>query len=81
MKFEVEATPELSVNITPLAVSIIRVMMKPYRQFLAQMLKDERVTKEEMEQIERQVIEQGERLGELVEDELPRVKKILSDGD
>ena len=81
MKFEVEATPEPGVNITPLAVSIVRVMVKPYRQFLAQMLKDERVTKEEMEQIERQVIEQGERLDELVEDELPRVKKILSEDD
>ena len=81
MKFEVEATPESGVNITPLAVSIVRVMVKPYQQFLAQMLKDERVTKEEMEQIERQVIEQGERLDELVEDELPRVKKILSEDD
>ena len=79
MKFEVEATPENSVNITPLAASIVRVMMQPYQQFLAQMLKDERVTKEEMEQIDQQVIKRGERLDELVEDELPRVKKFLSE--
>ena len=79
MKFEVEATPERSVNITPVAASIVRVMVKPYQQFLTQMLKDDRVTKEEMAQIEQQVIEQGERLDELVEDELPRVKKFLSE--
>lgn len=81
MKFDVEATPGLSVNITPLAASIVRVMVKPYQQFLEQMLEDERVTKEEVERIQQQVIEQGERLEQLVGDELPRVKKLLSEND
>ena len=81
MKFEVEAKPELASISSPLAASIVRVMVKPYQQFLEQMLEDKRVTKEEMERVRQQVIEQGERLDQLVEDELPRVKKLLSRND
>ena len=81
MKFQVEATPELRGNITPLAASIVRVMVKPYQQFLDQLRKDERVTKEELERIQQQVAEQGERLDQLVEDDLPRVKELLSGDD
>ena len=79
MKYQVKATPELSINITPLAASIVRVMVTPYQQFLTRMLKDERVTKEEVEQVQQQVIDRGERLDELVAEELPRVKEALSE--
>ncbi len=81
MKFEVEATRRGSIDITPVAASILTVMMKPYNQFLDQMLRDERVTEKEVDELRQQVIARAERLDELVNDELPRMKEVLAGDD
>ena len=84
MRIQVEAKPVQEVNITPLATAIVRVMVKPYNDLLAKMLKDGRVTEAEMKQLHERVYEQADRLDELVQEDLarlePRLDELMQEG-
>ena len=60
----------ITIDLSPVMVSCVKVFLKPYQDFLAQMMKDGRVTEEEMARLLQQVLEQGERLGDFMQEDL-----------
>ncbi len=72
MKIPVESTLRQEVDITEIAVSILKVMVKPYNDLLEQMLKDGRVTEAELGRLHNQFLERGDRFDELLKEEMAR---------
>ena len=58
------------VDLTTAMTSVLKVMLKPYNDLLAQMAEDGRLKPEETDQLRRRIHEQGDRLGELVREDL-----------
>ena len=70
MKIQVESTRRQEIDITDIAASILKVMVKPYNDFLEQMLQEGRVTEAELSRLRGQVLERGDRFDELMEEEM-----------
>ena len=51
---------EIETDITPVVTSILKVYLKPYNDLLGQMLKDGRVTKEELNRLKQQIRDLGQ---------------------
>ena len=60
------------VDLTTAVTSVLKVMVRPYNDLLAQMAEDGRLKPEETDQLRRRIHEQGDRLGELVREDLAR---------
>ena len=60
------------VDLTTAVTSVLKVMSRPYNDLLAQMAEDGRLKPEETDQLRRRIHEQGDRLGELVREDLAR---------
>ena len=58
------------VDLTTAVTSVLKVMSRPYNDLLAQMVEDGRLKPEETDQLRRRIHEQGDRLGELVREDL-----------
>ena len=58
------------VDLTTAVTSVLKVMVRPYNDLLAQMVEDGRLKPEETDQLRRRIHEQGDRLGELVREDL-----------
>lgn len=58
------------VDLTTAVTSVLKVMLRPYNDLLAQMAEDGRLKPEETDQLRRRIHEQGDRLGELVREDL-----------
>ena len=70
MKIKLTPTVHQEIDITEITLSVLKVMIKPYNDFLKQMLKDGRVTEAELERLRKQFSERGDRFDELVEEEM-----------
>ena len=62
----------IEVDLTTAVTSVLKVMLRPYNDLLAQMVEDGRLKPEETDQLRRRIHEQGDRLGELVREDLAR---------
>ena len=58
------------IDLTTAVTSVLKVMSRPYNDLLAQMAEDGRLKPEETDQLRRRIHEQGDRLGELVREDL-----------
>ena len=54
--------------------SILLAFTKPYNDLLMQMLEDGRLTQEELDRLRQQIREQGDRLGEILQEDLAKVR-------
>ena len=81
MEIPVESEVVNRIDFTPIAIAIVKVMLKPYNDLLDQLLEDGRVTQAELDQLREQMREQGKRLDELLPDEISRAKASLSEID
>ena len=60
----------VDVDLTTAVTSVLKVMLRPYNELLAQMVKDGRLKPEETDQLRKRLHEQGDRLGELMREDL-----------
>lgn len=60
----------INIDLNPVVGAILRVMVEPYQSFLATLQSDGRVTMEEIESLRAQILDRGDRLAELVQEEL-----------
>ena len=57
---------DININLTPIVSAIMEELVEPYQTFLAQLLRDGRITQEESERVRSDIQARGERLSERV---------------
>jgi len=68
----VDREVHIPLNLQPVINAIVRVLAEPYRTFLAQLQADGRITTAEAEAVKTAILERGDRLADLVLEELQR---------
>ena len=54
--------------------SILLAFTKPYNDLLIQLLEDGRLTREDLDRLRQQIREQGDRLGDILQEDLARAR-------